>query len=79
MYDYDTKDVAKTLKRCIKKFLEEDDADPEVSYKMSKFSNWDEDDDEADLDDYPVNVKKSASALSVVRKKKSNSIVDSYY
>ena len=37
MYDHDQKLVAKALKRCVKRFLEEEDPDPQINFKLKKF------------------------------------------
>ena len=74
MYDHDQKLVAKALKRCVKRFLEEEDPDPQINFKLKKFKQggYDDDDDIVtgpslldELDDA------SERDLKVVRKKKS--------
>ena len=74
MYDHDQKLVAKALKRCVKRFLEEEDPDPQINFKLKKFKQggYDDDDDIVTgpslLDELDESTERD---LKVVRKKKS--------
>ena len=75
MYDHDQKLVAKALKRCVKRFLEEEDPDPQINFKLKKFKQGGYDDDDDDIVTGPSLLdeldESTERDLKVVRKKKS--------